>query len=148
MDIRDYFQILKKNLAFIIFLAVLGAMIAYLLTSHFVGGERVQKHYLLVQEQLSISGPDGLLIYQEPVDFTDSAVAILETYDFKVQILKNQENLIVKKEAPQVLNLQAHAGQKERADEIIRAAVVNFNEKVADIFGQNNQIRLEEIGSS
>ncbi|KKR49374.1 MAG: hypothetical protein UT84_C0030G0001, partial [Candidatus Curtissbacteria bacterium GW2011_GWA1_40_16] len=76
------------------------------------------------------------------------AVAILQTYDFKKEILKNRENLIVKKEARQVLNVQAQASQKERAGEIIEAAAANFNGKAANLFPQNSRIRLAEIGVS
>lgn len=148
MELKEYLEILKKNLLFIIFLAALGAVIAYLLTSNFRGGERAQKHYLLVSEAASGGELSSGLIYREPLDLTDTAVAILATYDFKKEILKHQENLIVKKEAPLVLNLQAQAGQRERAYQIIQAAAANFNQKIAGLLGQNNQIRLMEIGSS
>src|SRR3990167_5933536 len=148
MEFKDYWVILKKNLAFIVFLAFIGALCAYLLTSNFAGGERVQKHYLLLEEQAAGGEFESPVIFQEPVDLTDTAVSILQTYDFKKEILKNQENLIVKKEARQVLNLQAQASQKERAGEIIETAVLHFNGKTANLFGQNSKIRLAEIGAS
>jgi len=148
MELKDYWQILKKNLAFIVFLAFLGALCAYLLTSNFGGGQRVQKHYLLVSETASGGESESPVIFQEFVDLTDTAVAILQTYDFKKEILKNRENLIVKKEARQVLNVQAQASQKERAGEIIEAAAANFNGKAANLFPQNSRIRLAEIGVS
>jgi len=148
MEFKDYWVILKKNLAFIIFLALLGALCAYLLTSNFAGGQRVQKHYLLLEEQAAGGGLESPVVFRESVDLTDTAVSILQTYDFKKEILKNQENLIVKKEARQVLNLQAEAGQKERAGEIIETAVSHFNGKTADLFGQNSKIKLAEIGDS
>ena len=148
MELKDYWQILKKNLAFIVFLALLGALFAYLLTSNFSGGQRVQKHYLLTEEQASGEELESPVIFKESVDLTDTAVSILQTSDFKKEILKNQENLIVKKEAPLVLNLQAQAGQKERAYQIIQTAAANFNQKIAGLLGQNNQIRLMEIDSS
>ena len=148
MELKDYWQILRKNLAFIVFLALLGALCAYLLTSNFQGGQRVQKHYLLVAEQAADGGSESPVIFREYVDLTDTAVAILQTYDFKREILQNRENLIVKKEARQVLNLQAQASQKERTDQIIESAVLHFNGKAANLFGQNSKIRLAEIGVS
>lgn len=148
MELKDYWKLLKKNLAFIALLAFLGALGAYLLTSNFQGGQRVQRHYLLIEEQTAGGEFESPVIFQESVDLTDTAVAILQTYDFKKEILKNRENLIVKKEARQVLNLQAQAGQKERAGEIIEAAAVNFNGKAANLFPQNSGIRLAEIGAS
>ena len=148
MEFKDYWVILKKNLAFIVFLALLGALCAYLLTSNFQGGQRVQKHYVLLEEQVAGEGFGSPVIFQEPADLTDTAVAVLQTYDFKKEILKNQENLIVKKEARQVLNLQAQASQKERAFEIIETAVLHFNGETANLFPSNEKIRLAEIGAS
>ena len=148
MELRDYWQLLKKNLAFIAFLAFLGAAGAYLLTSNFQGGQQVQKHYLLIEETTPVGEFGSPVIFQESVDLTDTAVAILQTYDFKKEILANRENLIVKKEARQVLNLQAQASQKERAGEIIEAAAANFNGETANLFGRNSKIRLAEIGAS
>ena len=148
MELKDYWQILKKNLAFIIFLALLGALFAYLLTSKFSGGQRVQKHYLLIEEQAAGEGFESPVIFKESVDLTDTAVSILQTSDFKNEILKNQESLIVKKEARQVLNLQAQASEQERTFEIIKTAVENFNGKTASLFGQNEKIKLTEIGAS
>jgi len=148
MELKDYWQILKKNLAFTIFLALLGALFSYLLTSNFSGGQRVQKHYLLIEDQSS-GGKVGIpVIFRESVDLTDTAVSILQTSDFKKEILKNQESLIVKKEARQVLNLQAEASERERAFEIIKTAAENFNGKTANLFGQESKIRLAEIGAS
>ena len=148
MELKDYWQILKKNLAFIIFLALLGALFAYLLTSKFSGGQRVQKHYLLIEEQAAGEGFESPVIFKESVDLTDTAVSILQTSDFKKEILKNQESLIVKKEARQVLKLQAQASEQERTFEIIKTAVENFNGKTASLFGQNENIKLTEIGAS
>ena len=148
MELKDYWQILKKNLAFIVFLALLGALCAYLLTSNFQGGHNVQKHYVLLEETVFGSGAENPVIIREPVDLTDTAVSILQTYDFKKEILKSRENLIVKKEARQVLNLQAEANQKERAFEIIETAVANFNGKTANLFPSNEKIKLKEIGAS
>ena len=148
MELKDYWQILQKNLAFIVFLAFLGALCAYLLTSNFGGGQQVQKHYLLIEETTPVGEFGSPVIFQESVDLTDTAVAILQTYDFKKEILANRENLIVKKEARQVLNLQAQASQKERAGEIIEAAAANFNGETANLFGRNSKIRLAEIGAS
>lgn len=148
MDLKDYLKILKSNLIFIVFLAILGAVLAYIMTSNFQGGARIQKHYVLLEETVSGSGFENPVIIREPVDLTDTAVSIMQTYDFKKEILKNQENLIVKKEARQVLNLQAQASQKERAGEIIETAVANFNGQAVNLFGQNSKIRLAEIGAS
>src|SRR3990167_10920003 len=148
MELKDYWQILKKNLVFIVFLAFLGALFAYLLTSNCSGGQRVQKHYLLLEERAAGEGSGSPVIFKESVDLTDTAVSILQTSDFKKEILKNQENLIVKKEARQVLNLQAQASQKERAFEIIEKAVLHFNGKTASLFSKNSKIRLAEIGAS
>ena len=148
MELKEYFGILKKNLAFIIFLAALGAMIAYLLTSNFSGGERVQKHYLLVRGQTEISELGRPLIYQESSDLTDTAVAILETYDIRKEILEKQENLIVRKEAPGVLSFQASADNADRAYEIIQLTALHFNENVADRIIRDNKISLEDIGTS
>src|SRR3989344_7879991 len=148
MELKDYWVILKKNLVFIIFLALLGALFAYLLTSNFQGGQRVQKHYLLLEEQAAGQGFGSPVICKESVDLTDTAVSILQTSDFKKEILKNQESLIVKKEARQVLNLQAQASEQERTFEIIKTAVENFNGKTASLFGQNEKIKLTEIGAS
>ena len=148
MELKDYWKLLKKNLAFIVCLALLGALCAYVLTSNFQGGHNVQKHYVLLEETVFGSGAENPVIIREPVDLTDTAVSILQTYDFKKEILKNQENLIVKKEARQVLNLQAQAGQKERAGEIIETAVTNFNGKAVNLFGQESKVRLAEIGAS
>src|SRR3989344_3986745 len=148
MELKDYWVILKKNLVFIIFLALLGALFAYLLTSNFQGGQRVQKHYLLLEEQAAGQGFGSPVICKESVDLTDTAVSILQTSDFKKEILKNQESLIVKKEARQVLNLSAQGSQQERAGEIIETAVTNFNGKAVNLFGQESKVRLAEIGAS
>ena len=148
MELKDYWQLLKKNLVFIVFLALLGALFAYLLTSNFSGGQRVQKHYLLIEEQAAGEGFGSAVIFKESVDLTDTAVSILQTSDFKKEILKNQENLIVKKEARKVLNLQAGASEQERALEIIETAVENFNGKTASLFPSNEKIQLTEISAS
>ena len=148
MELKDYWQLLKNNLVFIVFLALLGALFAYLLTSNFQGGQRVQKHYLLLEERAAGEGFGSPVIFKESVDLTDTAVSILQTSDFKKEILKNQESLIVKKEARQVLNLQAQASQQERAFEIIETAVLHFNGKTANLFPSNEKIRLAEIGDS
>src|SRR3989344_1093250 len=120
MELKDYWQILKKNLAFIVFLALLGALFAYLLTSNFSGGQRVQKHYLLIEEQAAGEGFESPVIFKESVDLTDTAV----------------------------LNLQAEASERERAFEIIKTAAENFNGMTASLFGQNEKIKLTEIGES
>ena len=148
MELKDYWKLLRNNLVFIILLALIGALCAYFLTSSFQGGQKVQKHYLLLEERISGGVFGSPAIFQESIDLTDTAVSILQTYDFKKEILKNGENLIVKKEARQVLNLQSQASQKERAFEIIEAAVANFNGKTANLFPSYEKIKLTEIGAS
>lgn len=148
MELREYFKILKKNLAFIIFLAILGSVVAYSMTANFTGGQRAQKHYLLVVKEVSGREFGGPLVIHESVDLTDTTVALVQSADFKKEILKGQENLIVKKEAPRVLNLEAQAETSQRAYEIILQAAANFNSKAAFIFERDSEIRLVEVGSS
>src|SRR3990167_8112945 len=107
MELKDFLKILKSYLAVIIVLAIVGAAGGFYSTRYFSSGyHHIQDFFLVDPSVQSISveniKSENFFTQEKARDFTDTAIAILESPDFKSENIGTGDELIVRKLAPQV----------------------------------------------
>lgn len=159
MEFRDYIKPFKKYLAFILLLSLAGAAIAFVLTIRLSSGYTLTKTYFLATPA---STPKlGVPISQTPQDyayegyyaqekarnFTDSAVAILESNDFKLEVTQSNQSLSVRKVAPQIIRLTTVAKNPEDSQNLMDKSIDLFNGKSAFLSDPKPSLILRPISS-
>ncbi len=143
MELKEYIQVARKNIVAFLFFAILGAILGYLFAIKLpTGYSQTQLFYLA-----AMSSQDSKYYTQETArNFTDTAVVILESADFKKEAqLPQSTGIAARKLAPQAISLTATAPSSEEAkDGLIKASQV-FNQKMATI---SNSIELKAIAPS
>ena len=144
MELKEYLKIIKKYLTFIAICAVGGAALGAFSTKFLPKGYNLSQTVFLAPPQSITQGTynyEGFYAQEKARNFTDTAVAILESEDFKSEVTANDQALSVKKLAPQVIRLIA-IGQSPASSQDLMAKTINtFNKKFIDL-------SLKPIGQS
>lgn len=148
MEFKEYIKIFKKYSAFILLCVILGAVVGFFSTNYLPQGYRLT-------QTLIISGPqpapdtynyEGFYSQERARNFTDTAVAILESGDFQKEIPQNG-SLEVKKLAPQVIRLTVTAKDPATSKDLMQKTQEAFNKKYLELAGDNQNITLKPIAS-
>lgn len=139
MELNSYLKFFKRFWVFILFCAFLGLVIAISLAKAPSPYSLTQVFYLS-SPKITISEPSQSFYHQEMVrNFTDTAVAILNSSDFKSQIMQPEETLLARKLAPQVIRLTVTSQEPQETQVSMKKAIETFNRRFA------SPLSLEEI---
>lgn len=145
MELRQYIRIFKKNLLIIFVFSVAGAALAILLTKSLPGGfSQTQTFYVSSPIEGS---PEyaGFYTQEKARNFTDTAVAILESLDFKKELVSSGDLIRTQKVAPQVVRITTTSQDQQRARALMGSTVDSFNTKIQKLSGNQPQIQLKEL---
>lgn len=149
MELRQYLKILRKNFVFVLTTSVLGAMLAILVTRSMPSGYQMGQTFFLSQPEGESAPLPEYYAQEKARNFTDTAVAILDSPDFRQKVVSSGQDLKVRKIAPQVIRITATAQSSQSAQELMAKATNAFNSKLAAL-GQNQKegLQLKEISTS
>lgn len=143
MEIKQLVKMLKKYAYIILMFAIFGLIIAFILTRNHQQGVKVEQLFLIPPPSSNLAEPStaGSFYYGQEAarNYTDTAVAILESPDFALGIANNSQ-ITARKVAPQIIRITVGASNQASAQAHLNQAVSAFN--------QNAQLKLTPIGQS
>ncbi len=139
MELKEFIKIIRSYLAVIIVLAIVGAAGGFYSTRYFSSGYHHTQDFFLVE---------NLFTQEKARDFTDSAIAILESPDFKDEVLNPGDTLIVRKLAPQVVRLTYISPNVDTSNLQLQSITQKFNLKIQTLTASNQTPELKAIGNS
>jgi|SRR3990172_7415119 len=147
MEIKQFLAIFKKYWLFILVFVCLGAAIAYLFTSTLPSGYRQEQLFFISSTQENFEGYnfEGYYGQEKARNFTDTAVAILESQQFQGEVSAQNANISARKITPQLIRITVTADVPEEAEKLIPEIVSNFNRKMLDLIGTNETIQIKTI---
>lgn len=152
MELKTFLEILKKNFPIIVFLSVLGIVLAYYFSSNFQNGYTFEKTFYITfqdvptestipsQELKLDNANSGYFTQEKARNFTDSALAILQSPDFSRE-LESEDQVTARKLAPQVIKLTVTSLDPQAAKILMDKTVKNFNKSVASITSTNFELK-------
>jgi len=151
MEFKEYIKIFKKNIGVLLLLVVLGVVLALVITYKLPSGySQSRLFYIAGPKTTSQTNYDyeGYYVQQKARDFTDTAVAILESADFTSEVGIFSVGLSVRKIAPQVLRLTAVAKDAREAEDAIEKISQSFNLKLVNLTGNDPALQIKPIGKA
>ena len=151
MEFKEYIKIFKKNIGVLLLLVVLGVVLALVITYKLPSGySQSRLFYIAGPKTTSQTNYDyeGYYVQQKARDFTDTAVAILESADFTSQVGISSVNFSVRKVAPQVIKLTATAKDSLEAENAIEKISQSFNLKLVNLTGNDPALQIKPIGKA
>lgn len=141
MELINYINILKKHLAFILTLSILGAMVAYTSTSFIKSGVVFERTlFLKIIENDSNSNTQ-----LDVSALTDTSVAYVGSADFLNSANTHQAAVSVRKLAPQIIRLTVTSPSPETSREVSQNVVGIFNNRAKDLT-TTAQVELLQTG--
>jgi capsular polysaccharide biosynthesis protein len=151
MEFREYLKILKKNFLLIFILGIAGFLVSFVTVKKLpTGYEKSQLVYVVIPKiaQNQTYNFEGYFSQEKARNFTDTAIAILESPDFSGEILTPGEALNIRKVAPQVIRITAVANDSQSADSLITKTITGFNQKMFALTNEDQQPQIKLIGKS
>lgn len=153
MELREYLNILKKNILLIAGLAIIGAIGAGLSGNWLPNGYRASRlYYLDIPSKDSLAKGQGngyfesFYAQKKAGDFTDTAVGILESGDFLKIVLPDDSSINVRKVAPQLIGLTVTSPGPEKAKDTVDRIARGFNQKMIDLVGSDYSPQIKPLG--
>lgn len=149
MELKEYLIILKKYLFFIAILAFVGAIFAYYFAASRPQGYSTNQTFYLAGPKIEDNSNytyEGYFAQEKARSFTDTAVAILDSSDFKSTVISPGQSLTVRKLAPQVIRLTANSSTPEAAHQLVGAGASAFNTQFITLAGDQGALSLKAIG--
>lgn len=137
MEFKEYLKAFSRYWLFIIIVACLGALLAFFYSRQLPQGYKNSQTFFITPKE-SQTNLEAFHAQEKARNFTDSAVAIITSADFKLQILAQGESQAVKKLAPQVLQITTFSKSSTQAKEQTKKTVSLFNDRFA--------ASLQEVG--
>lgn len=141
MELKVYLKVFKKYWPAVIILTLFGAALGYFYTRHLPSGYRATQTFFIAPAPAGEFNIEANNAQEKARNFTDTATAIISSAPFQSQIIPSGQTLTVKKNAPQVLTISAHAPTREEAGAVVVKSKELFNSR----FGSPGAT-LEEIG--
>ena len=153
MELKDFLKILKSYLAVIIVLAIIGAASGFYSTRYFSSGYHHTQDFFLVDpsvQSISVENikSENFFAQEKARDFTDTAIAILESPDFKGEVLNYGDTLIVRKLAPQIIRLTYVSQNADAGNSQLQNITQKFNSKIQTLTESTQASELKAIGNS
>lgn len=159
MELKEYLKVFKKYFAFILLVGLTGALIAYISTKSLPRAYSLTQTFYLAAltstpgrsepalQSQDIYSYEGYYAQEKARNFTDTAVAILDSDDFKSDVGEDSQNLAVRKMAPQVIRLTASAPNSQSAQKLMSKTINIFNEKSVTLADSRFVLSLKPISS-
>lgn len=145
MEANQIIKIVKKNIAFLLILASVGAILGYYSNKLLPSGFKQTQVFFVTNSHKQESSN---FIGQDPaINFTDSAANIIPSPDFLVSAQIYQSTVEVKKLAPQLLRITVTSAQAAQSQQDLDALVTGFNAKIPQLTGDDS-IQLTPVGAS
>lgn len=141
MELKVYLKVFSKYWVLVVVLTLLGAIFGYLYTRLLPSGYRVTQTFFIAPAPAGEFNIEAFHAQEKARNFTDTATAIISSAPFQSQITARGQTITVKKNAPQVLTISAHALTADEAKNLMTRAEELFNSR----FGSPGAT-LEEIG--
>lgn len=150
MDINEIFLTLKRNAIFIVIFAIIGGFIGLSSSSIFSSGYQHSGTFFLtepaVKNNIEDIRSDNFLQQEKARNFTDTAIAILQSADFQRNAVLPGDSLNVRKKAPQVISLVYSSSNIDEKNSNIFNLVSEFNSIVANLTESTPASQLKPIG--
>lgn len=151
MELRELTKIFKKNIVAILVFGLFGLILALLISYKLPSGfSQSQSFYIVPPQVIPQTNYDyeGYYAQAKARDFTDTAVAILETADFTSEVGLPSVSLSVRKVAPQVLRLTAVAKDPQETEDAIEKISQSFNLKLVNLAGNDTALQIKPVGKA
>jgi len=134
MELKTFLKILYSNVAYIVALSFIGAVIGLTLTKSSQSGFKVQKiYYLQAPSTSQVYSFENFYTQENSRNFTDTAVEIIKSPDFTSTFLQEEEQIAAKKIAPQLIALTTVAQSRQKAQELTSVVEESFNQKISSL---------------
>lgn len=152
MELKELIIVIRKNFIYVIVLALIGLLVGYSSSRFFSSGYQHTKEYFLAEPSVSNQTGDirseNFLQQEKSRNFTDSAIAILQSPDFQSEVLMVGDSLVTQKMAPQVIRLTYASPNNDDTLSNIERTVNHFNFKISDLSESSPASLLKPIGSN
>lgn len=133
MEFKEYIELIKQNILIIVIAMVLGAVVAFYFSTNFQAGYKFEQDFFLSPQETSADTPQNSYYSLEKArDFTDTAVAILQSPDF-VGSLGTKGSVAIRKLAPQVIKITATEGDPQSAKTTVGKVASSFNAEIGKL---------------
>lgn len=145
MEANQVIKIVKKNIAFLLILASVGAILGYYSNKLLPSGFKQTRVFFVANSK---GQEPGNFIGQDPaINFTDSAANIIPSPDFLLAAQVSQSAVEVKKLAPQLLRITVTSASPAQSQQDLSTLVASFNDKIPQLTGDDS-IQLTPVGVS
>ncbi len=144
MELKIYIKLIQKNLIFIGILTVIGIVLGFYVAGFLPSGYK-QNQTLFVSETEKNETPNPLLKQDRALNYTDSAVSIIQSEDFLLSAQITNSQIEAKKLAPQVIKITLTSQSAEISKQDLSTIILKFNEKTQQLLGDKS-IQLIPIG--
>jgi capsular polysaccharide biosynthesis protein len=146
MELKDYIRIVRKDIFLVIVLSLGSLFMALLITNSVPQGySQTQTFFVASPKELSFQNLGPYYAQENARNFTDTAIAILESPDFIAQV-SGEGRISIRKMAPQVIRITATARDAAKTHSLMQNTLSTFNSKMASISDNQYQPQLKEIG--
>jgi len=149
MELREYIRLLRKNIGAVIVLVLFGALLSLLISAKLPSGySQSQTFYIVAPKETSREFYDyeGYFGQQKARDFTDTAVVLLGSDDFRREVNISDVSLTARKVAPQVIKLTTTAKSASEAKDALEKTSQSFNQKLVSLAGQDQALQIKPVG--
>lgn len=132
MEFKQYLKVAKRYWLFIAITSLTGVLLALYTARKMPQGFALAQTFFITPAPIQNFAQyhfEAYHAFEKARNFTDTAVAILDSADFKSQVVGPGEALRVRKLAPQVIQIKAFAPAAEEAKQLMMATVNVFNAK-------------------
>ncbi|MDO8487164.1 MAG: hypothetical protein Q7S45_02650 [Candidatus Curtissbacteria bacterium] len=155
MELRQYIAVIKKNILISVVATVLGAVVAFYFSLNFQAGYKFEQTFFLssLRETSTLISPqetsadtpqNSYYSLEKARDFTDSAVAILQSPDFTGS-LDTKGSVAARKLAPQVIKITTIEGDRQSAKSAMGKVASSFNAKIKEL-QPSSTLQINTIG--
>lgn len=137
MELATYIKILRKNIGVLIALPVAFAILALYLSTKLQSGYAFEQTFYVAPEEGTLpqtqASPDqsSYFTQEKARNFTDTAVAILESADFRRDL--GSGSISVKKAAPQLIKITAVSQDVPTSQVLMEKTISTFNAKLKNL---------------
>lgn len=153
MDLKDYIKILKKNFLTLLILTVVSVSIGMIYSQKAQPGHKLEQVFIISSQENQItsqqSSQSSLKLerrspQQEARDFTDTAVALLQSKSLNQDRPGNQ--ISVEKLAPQLIKITALASNPQEAKVQMERTVIDFNRVLNELI-TDPSLEIKAVGT-
>ena len=148
MELKQYIEILKKNIVIIVLVTLFGTVIGFYFSKSAQTDYQLDETFFISSQETTPTDTAQNNYYnlEKSRDFTDTAIAILQSEDFTSGLTPSGP-ISVRKQAPQVVKITANAKNAQEASSLMENTKNSFNEKIQTLLASNS-FQLKPIGNS